>query len=351
MIHLCRSSRALNDCRRLRALVFETLLAAVVLAISPVGGSAAVSPDVVVTADDSGGNGTANGRQDEFRLVRNGAVIEIYVEGILSRSLPLDTLQTLTVNGSADDDTLTVDFSGGNPTPSGGLFYNGGDNGFDTLRLAGGSLGKIAYTYFNPTDGAINIDGGTLTYTGLEPILDLVPSPSLIGNGTNANNTITYTQNSVALHGLVAVDNFETIEFANKTSLVINGLLGNDDIVLDNPNVPTGLTSITVNGGLGNDVITVAGDNQVAITINGDEGDDLFKIIPSVTSAITCNGDADVIGDRLLVLVDADGIVTKDTGSVVKVSGFADVNYTGMEKVDRVPPRKKKTLLKAGSPL
>lgn len=330
--------------RSLIITVTTTLLLTVVAGAMPaLAASATRGMNVVVTAGAAGGTGAANGIPDEFRLVRKGPTLEVYLEGTLSQSLPFEELKTLTVNGSTDNDTLTVDFSGGNPIPSAGLVYNGRE-GLDTLRLAGGAVEKIAYTYSSPTDGVLNIDGSTLTFTGLEPVLDLVSGP-LVVNGTNANNAITYTQGSVAANGLVAIDNLETIEFSNKTSLVINGLFGNDDIVLDNPSVPTGLISITVNGDLGNDVITVAGGAPVAITINGDEGDDVCKIVPSATSVITCNGGAHVVGDALLVPLDSNKADATDTGAAVVVSGFADVAYSGVERIDIVTPKKATKIL------
>lgn len=332
--------------RSLIITVTTTLLLTVVAGAMPaLAASATRGMNVVVTAGAAGGTGAANGIPDEFRLVRKGPTLEVYLEGTLSQSLPFEELKTLTVNGSTDNDTLTVDFSGGNPIPSAGLVYNGRE-GFDTLRLAGGAVGKIAYTYSTPTDGAINIDGSTLTFTGLEPVIDNVPAASLIVNGTNANNAITYTQGSILPNaGLVAIDNLEIIEFSNKTSLVINGLFGNDDIVLDNPSVPTGLISITVNSDLGNDVITVAGGAPVAITINGDEGDDVCKIVPSATSVITCNGGAHVVGDALLVPLDSNKADATDTGAAVVVSGFADVAYSGVERIDIVTPKKATKIL------
>ncbi len=43
-------------------------------------------------------------------------------------SIPLSSVTgKLTINASAGDDTLTVDYSGGNPVPAGGIVFNGGD--------------------------------------------------------------------------------------------------------------------------------------------------------------------------------------------------------------------------------
>ncbi len=91
----------------------------------------------------------------------------------------------------------------------------------------------------------ITFAGGTQTiqFTGLEPVVDLVNSPSLTVNATDGDNAINYTQGSITTNGLLTVDGFESIEFANKTSLVIDALAGSDTINLNNPTTPAGLAN------------------------------------------------------------------------------------------------------------
>ena len=95
--------------------------------------------------------------------------------------------------------------------------------------------------------------GGTrlmlVEFANLEPVVDLVPAATMTVNGTAADNAINYTQGSLAARGLVTVDAYESIEFSNKTNLILNGLAGSDEINLNNPSTPTGLTGIIVNGG------------------------------------------------------------------------------------------------------
>src|SRR5205823_556964 len=116
----------------------------------------------------------------------------------------------------------------------------------------------------------------------LEPVLDTVISPTLVVNGTNSNNAINYTQGGSSANGLVSIDNFESIEFSNKTALTINALAGTDTINLNNPTTPTGLTSgITVNGGDPTDT----GDT---LTINGIVGTaDGFLVTPTAAGSGT----------------------------------------------------------------
>ena len=152
----------------------------------------------------------------------------------------------------AGNDTLTVDNSGGLITVP-VIFHGGAGN--DRLELVGSTaMDASEYTRGATSDAGVVVHTQgtttqTISFTGLEPVLDLVPAAVLIVNGTGGDNAINYTQGSLAANGLVSVDGFETIEFSNKSTLAINALAGSDTINLNNPGTPTGLTGITVNGG------------------------------------------------------------------------------------------------------
>lgn len=286
---------------------------------------------VSVDADGPGGNGKDNGAADAFRVVLNGGNLEVYIDGALSQSESLAGTTTLTIEGSSDDDTLTVDLAGGNPVPAGGLIFHGRSQSTeDTLRLTGGTA-AVSYAFTDLQDGTVEVDGRVITYTGLEPVIDLVPG-TLTVNGTNGDNAITYTQGVItpATNGLVSVDGFETIEFSNKTSLTINGQNGDDEIVLQNPNTPTGLTGITVNGGGG------AGDRVV---VKATAGTDVILATPTGVDAATVVGAAPVPvnlssiegiridgkgGDDLLTLqgTAGDDTVVLETGTGIDAGRF-----------------------------
>ena len=96
-------------------------------------------------------------------------------------------------------------------------------------------------------------------FENLEPVVDVVPAATLIVNGTPENNAINYTvgPNSGIVSavnpagdvtGQVTIDNYESVEFANKTNLTINAQAGGDSINLNNSMTPIGLTGITING-------------------------------------------------------------------------------------------------------
>ena len=67
----------------------------------------------------------------------------------------------------------------------------------------------------------------TVDFVNLEPVIDLVPG-TLTVNGTDADNVIDYR--AAGANGLVSVDAYETLEFANKTNVTLNGGAGNDRV-------------------------------------------------------------------------------------------------------------------------
>jgi hypothetical protein len=153
-----------------------------------------------------------------------------------------------------------------------------------SLVLTGGTATSDIYSVGpNPGQGTSTIVIGGVTqmvsFTGLEPVVDLVAGPLVI-NATAANNAITYTQGGAAANGLVTIDNFESIEFSNKTTLTLDAGTGDDDIRLNNASTPTSLTSILVD----------AGDlaDKDTLTVNGVTGMvDSFLVSPIATGSGT----------------------------------------------------------------
>ena len=169
------------------------------------------------------------------------------------------------ISGNARDNWLTVDFSCGNPVPDGGLTYHGLEEETpegDGLSMIGITEGSSQYQPVSEKDGvlAFTLPSGTGTtrsqimFTGLEPILDSIVSANLTVNGTGGSNAITIRDGDFAsTNMLVAVDGFETIEFASKTTLLINASDASDEITINESDGATSLTSITINGGNGTD--------------------------------------------------------------------------------------------------
>lgn len=158
--------------------------------------------DVTINADEfSAGDG------NDIRLTRSGTQLLVTVDGVTALNTSANGLNSLTINGQTGNDTLTVDFSDGNPIPAGGLEFHGGDpmsgSPGDTLVLergtSSGMFDTITHTLVNASDGSVRLDAdgpgsmpaSVITYTGLEPIGDNLDTADRIFSFTGGAETIT----------------------------------------------------------------------------------------------------------------------------------------------------------------
>ena len=116
-----------------------------------------------------------------YRLVRNGPNVELYNGASL---VAIDAYGTapILLNGTAGDDSLQIDYSGGNPVPAGGVTFDG-KGGNDRLTVTGGSFAKIASALTDANSGAIAFTdpllNGTVSYRNLE--LETLLDPTAVG--------------------------------------------------------------------------------------------------------------------------------------------------------------------------
>ncbi len=192
-------------------------------------------------------NGDAGNNAIHLSLNAAGTEVIVDVDGTVSNTA-LSNIDSIVVKAFGGDDTLTIDSSNGLIPKV--IQYDGGD-AFDDLVLGGSTIVDSASYVMgaDPSSGTNTMTLGAATqvvnYSNIEPIQDNTPATTLTINGTNANNAINYSAGAgggsfVGPTGLVSVDGFETIEFNNKTNLVINAGAGSDQINLNNPTTPTG---------------------------------------------------------------------------------------------------------------
>ena len=261
--------------------------------------SSSINTDGILDIDGTAGD-------DTIRLILNAsnpAFVDIFINNLTTTpdgTFELSELLSINIDGLAGNDNIIIDSTNGLIEVTDGINVEGGA-GFDTLTLqqTGGAT-HTSDTYSVGAEagaGTSTIVGATLTQTvffqGLEPVVDTVAAASLTVNATAADNAIEYGVGSVVANGMITIDEHESIEFSNKTALVINGDAGSDEIELNNPNTPTSLTSITVNGGdpVASDTLVIvgtSGTDTIAFTPTaGDGGTVAITGAPSVTFATT----------------------------------------------------------------
>ena len=200
--------------------------------------------------------------------------------------MDIGTAEILTVNGVGGNDTLTVDFVDGNAIPTGGVSFNGNDpvaGPGDKLVLekstSSGLFNTITYTFVSNSNGDIALDpdgagatpASTITYTGLEPVIDNLDAANRIFTFNAGAETITLSD----------------IVDAGGTQMRIDSDVGGETVDFANPT-----TSLTINAGSGADTINITGRDSAfagSLVVNGDADSDTL-VGPNVPSTWNLTG-------------------------------------------------------------
>lgn len=221
------------------------------------------------------------------------------------------------IKGNTGNDTFIVDSTSGLVTGLSSLLFDGGA-GFDRLDIVqtgGSQVSESVFVGALPGSGRHVLNGllaatQTVDFQNIEPLttnvivgtFNITSTPG-IASLLNANNEINYSAGTLLAgdSGRVTIDNFEPIEFQNKTNFVLSAGSGNDHVVLDNAAAaPLLLKTITVNGEAGNDLIEALNLNVIAdaaiitpIKLTGGAGNDrLIATDLEQTINIELQGDA-----------------------------------------------------------
>ena len=217
------------------------------------GGAAVAAPGpsrTTLVFSASLGAGGAN----HFLLRRSGRCVQLVDldTGRVLRQREFARTKAVSIAGANGhvDNTLTIDFSGGSLAMAGGIAFDGGLGGYNTLRLRGGHAARERAVAYGPHAGLLNIDGATIRYTHIAPITDTTPSTSEtvsvsgpainIVDGTSSGGTQTTQINDGG------TGSFELINFANKAHVTVDGSGGDNSFVLNNPNPAAGLQDLTL---------------------------------------------------------------------------------------------------------
>ena len=211
----------------------------------------ATPTDCTVNAAGAGGNGANNGVDDHYRVALNSfqTHVDVFLNGTLSASTRLFGMGKLTITGSSDKDTLTIDNSNGFFVVPGGIVFSAG-GAADQLTVTGGTATNEIY---DAAAGTMSIQCGLsgtqiTTFTGVESILSTTLANYLSVTGTTADDVMSYTQGDDSATGRVTISNAASMDFSNAAVLNICGGAGTDTIRLNNSSTPAGLSRVVVNG-------------------------------------------------------------------------------------------------------
>ena len=287
---------------------------------------------------------------------------------------------SLTVFSGISNDTLTVDYSGGNPVPVGpsgglgGLDFSASGAGLLVLinDLPSGPFSDETSNATGPGSGNITfLDSSSnfsqITYSGLSPVDDTTSavnytfnSPTTINLDVQINDTVVNGFNGSSI---VETNNaFETQNIANKGFVTINlgSTVANENstnVTIDNPNAGSGpqnlaFQTMTVNALNDNDLVNVVAVPAIlSVTLNGGGDDsDIVNVtgagVPPSTTLFV-NGDAaatsvlnyDASGADITVSAGAlpgEILITGPNGTVDSTS-FGKINITNAGTVTGAP--------------
>lgn len=249
--------------------------------------------DLVLSAAVDANNGPDNGVPDSFRVVRNGADTEVYVNGNLAACINSTLAGSITINGSTDDDVLTVDNSGGlirqkltfngdvagiGPATENNRLLMVGDPGptvaretYTSTGTMGGTVRNSGNLFLDPDDsagpgalGARDGDEESVDFTNVDRIDDTKPANALdIFATPGEDNDFNVTDGGNVAVGILPFRNvattlvgntdaanrdFAPIRFAQKLGVTINGLDGEDTLRVNNPTPASDLVSLQLFG-------------------------------------------------------------------------------------------------------
>lgn len=254
-----------------------------------------------------------------------------------------------TLTGGSGNDTLTVDFSAGNPlTGLLGVSYNGG-GGVNALALTGGSFNTEFTGSSGPGAGFIDFDTGQLTYSNLSPITDTVPVGSFDMTLDPFANTAINIVNGPNVGGLATTEinsgntppTFELMDLANKTNIELDstsdgGSGTGPTITLNNPKGGTGLTSLSVVTGPTDDTYNVTAiPAGIGTTLNTGGGNDVENVNAAglgAGSSLTVNGGG-FFGANVMNVNAAGGAVSV-TGTTVTVGTNNPITFSSTPTVN-----------------
>ncbi|WP_166823268.1 DUF4465 domain-containing protein [Thalassoroseus pseudoceratinae] len=186
-------------------------------------------PNAIVDAGDSANDGTA----DEFMVDVDGTDLVVTVNGNEVLRQPWAETESLTLNGSSDDDSFTIDQN--DDLIEIPININGGlQTNADTLIVDGGTFDTVTIDHTSLADGSLQLDSAAIQFTGIEPLnVTGSTTTNLVINLTDVPDT---TDLSVS-------DGSLTIESTN-------GSHGDDRLDLN------GVTTISINAAAGADTLT-----------------------------------------------------------------------------------------------
>jgi hypothetical protein len=240
---------------------------------------------VTVVNVDTDLQGTAG---DDMFLVRrdvSGANVQVFANdtgtGAPAFSMPLTSVSSLLFEALAGDDRLIVDLVNGNPIPSGGIQYLGGNHGPGGDQLIVRDRGTATGAYIPDAtaagNGIVTIGGRNITLTGVEPIdVSGLSSFTLITpNAADALSISSPTSGITRLAGTGGALVLSPVTFTDVATFILDAATndagaGTDALTVSaTGTVPNGFGFLQFRSGTGTNTLTIeSGTARVDATVD-----------------------------------------------------------------------------------
>jgi hypothetical protein len=259
-------------------------------------------------------NGSTSATGDQFTLQadpQDPSGLRFARTNLTSFTLSISNIFQIQVNSLAGDDTLTLDFTNGNPIPPGdqttpGVVFDGGAGTANALVLQGTpaeNLESEGYSAFGPNSGQINFNEGQVSFQKVASTVDTLPVQFFEFNAPAALSTMNIDDGpasgiftTIRLSSGGAPAAFGPFDFANKQNATVN--TDAESVVLDSQIGATGLTGLSVAGG--------TDSNQVMVTATP-PGAGTFITLLALDPTVDVFGPGVAVGTTLTLVTGEEG--------------------------------------------
>lgn len=181
------------------------------------------------------------------------------------QTIPANPPGGVTIEGTAADEVITIDFTNGNPIPVGGIIFNGGGSTGtgDSLILENGTFTSTTHVFLSASSGTIALQSASAT-----SVITYNDVTSTIIDRLSVSSR-TYQFGSSADDATLEDD-----ATPSNNTLRLTSIASSTPVEFSSPS-----TALTINAGAGNDTVNlVAVDSLFAasLSVTGDDGNDLI---------------------------------------------------------------------------
>ncbi|MBM3969022.1 MAG: YHYH protein [Planctomycetes bacterium] len=179
-------------------------------------------------------------------------------------------------------DTLTLDYTGGDPVPAGGLVFNADSNTSDTLRFVNATFNQLETVFSSANSASISDSGsptGPIQVVNVEVLkfeasVSATSSLRFVFNETA--NVVAFAEDGLATNDLskFTSSSAPTVIFPTLAKLSLDVGHGNNRVTFTSIEDPDSGPAITVQGGSGNDEFTAGTSFARSLLLLGGAGND-----------------------------------------------------------------------------